>query len=1109
MTATFNPTAPLPEGWLALEASAGTGKTWNIAALTTRYVAEDVAPLDQLLLVTFTRAATAELRDRVRRRLVTTRTHLAQVHAGEPPPEDDPVADHLAATNPTERAARIGRLDAALRNFDAATITTIHGFCQRVLAAAGFVGELDGQAELVEDIEPTVQAAVHDLLVAQWLDRQVDDNDDRPKPVTAVDTARAVLSRPHATIRPSEDDVDPAKGVALAALARASAQRVAAQTEAAGIITFDDLLLRLDAALSHPVAGPAIEAAMRRTFAIGMVDEFQDTDPVQWAILSRLFADRRLVVIGDPKQAIYRFRGADVAAYLDATQADGTTQATLGTNHRSDPRLVHAVNKLFEGTSFGDTRIGFDAVTPRHKTVRLRFTDGERPPMQLRVMPDGAAADPARQMVGDDLAAELTKLLAEPPTLVEDDGTERPLRAGDCAVLVRTNVEADQIKTALVDAGVHAVVNGVGSVLESDAEQDWRLLLDALDHPSSPGRVRALALSPVMGRTATELAELDEPGDAELHELVHEWARVLAEHGVATLARTVAADTDLYARLLAHYGGDRWLADFTHLAELLHTASAGEATSPAGLRTWLTVQARNVEELPSDQRARRLESDADAVQILTIHRSKGLEFPVVLCPYVSSAGMAPKVPLIHTEGPGNTVIDLGSADQGGASAAVTLADRGEQLRLLYVAMTRAKHRLIVWWWPMFWGKAYRNVAMSKVLFCDGEGQARVSADVQAPVLAGGDAVRQALPKVGSRLGEDVDIVEMPATPTRVEVPPAADQQPELESRTFTGRIDKTWTRSSYSALTKPKAATPVPRTPDEVPEVADEETVPSPDTEADPDAGHLPLPLGDQPAGTSFGLLVHSILEHIDFTDDPLEVAMAVETHGQVRSTGASLPDPDGLAHGLIVACQTPLGPLFDDITLAGVPRADRLDELSFELPLAHGDSWVTLSAIASVLEEHIPDDDPFAGYAATLRDRSLARHVRGYLTGSIDLVLRRQTADGPVFHVIDHKTNRLYDRDVEGTTWHYRHGAMVTAMSHSHYLLQALLYQAALHRFLRWRQPGYDPARHLGAVGYAFVRGMAGPSAPLDGSVRCGMMAWQPPPGLTEALSDLLEEGR
>jgi exodeoxyribonuclease V beta subunit len=1173
MTAVFDPVGPLAPGWLALEASAGTGKTWSIAAVATRLVAEEGVPLDQLLLVTFTRAATAELRDRVRRRLVTTRTHLAAVRAGQPPPdEDDPVATALADVDDDERSRRLARLDAAVRDFDAATITTIHGFCQRVLAAAGFVGDIDGDAALVEEVDALLQAAVHDLLVTQWADAPADDHGHRPKPNLGMTATKAVLARPRAAVRPDRTASPLDGGIALARLARAAADRVAAQTRSAATLTFDDLLHRLDDALGHPHAGPMITDAMRRAFTVGMVDEFQDTDPMQWAILSRLFAGQRLIVIGDPKQAIYRFRGADVAAYLDATTAPGTEAATLIRNRRSDPRLVAAVNRLFDGTAFGDDRIAFAPVEAHATTARLRMPAGDVPPLQVRVICHDPGAEVARHRIAEDLAAELTALLASGSEIVDKrTGRWRELQAGDCAVLVRTNVEADQVKAALGAVGVHAVVNGVGSVLDSDAADDWQLLLDALDQPSSGARVRALALSPVVGMRPDELAALDEPADAALHERVTGWARVLADHGVATLVRTVIASEDVYGRLLGQVGGDRWVADFLHLGELLHAASAGESTSAAGLRSWLDVQAQQTEELPADQRARRLESDAGAVQIMTIHRAKGLEFPVVLCPYLSSAGMAPRVPLVFADEVDGTVIDLGSQGEKEAKLAVRAADQAEHLRLLYVALTRAANRLVVWWWPVQAGKAYRNVALSKVLCCPPGDGWRVTGDGPAPLMADGGAVRAALNGTRVRVGADVEIVEVPDEPVPVAVEALHPSATALAVRPFEGRIDRTWTRSSFTALTRPLPATAtrgvaVPREPDEVPLVSDEVDVPPVvEVPSTAEALHLPLPLGGQPGGPRFGTLVHAILEHVDLAAPDLGVALSVETHRRGRTTGVSVPDPDGLAAGLVTACRTPLGPAFGDMTLAGVPRADRLDELTFELPLAHGGSTVTLAAIASVVEAHLPDDDPFAGYAATLRDRSLARSVRGYLTGSIDLVLRRHVDGQPVFSVIDHKTNTLHGWDVEASTRHYGGGAMVEAMRHSHYVLQALLYQVVLHRFLRWRQPGYDARSHLGPIGYTFLRGMAGPSTPLSaggsrplteparppgrigqlpdrgltepahpageigrapdrglterarpaggigqpGEVRCGVLAWQPPVELVAALSDLLDEGR
>ncbi|HUG86201.1 MAG TPA: UvrD-helicase domain-containing protein, partial [Euzebya sp.] len=890
----------------------------------------------------------------------------------------------------------------------------------------------------------------------------------------------------------------PAKGLHLAAVGRAAAEQVEEEKKRRrGTMTFDDLLVRLERSLRDDAAAEAITGAMRRAFSLALIDEFQDTDPIQWAILRRLFGDGRLVLIGDPKQAIYSFRGADVHAYLEATGSDAEA-ATLGVNWRSDRRLLDVLNTLFDGTRFGHDRIAHRAVDAHHQQDRLIFPDGPRPPFQVRAIAEtGLKVGPARDRIAADVVTQVAGLLAADATITDEDGTRRPLAPGDCAILVRTNDHATRMKDALVGSGIPAVVNGVGSVLRTPAKDDWDLLLHALEQPSSQARVRALSLTWLVGHTAAELDAMDDVADAALHEQTHRWSRLLAEKGVASLVRAVARDTRLYERVLSLVGGDRWLTDVEHIAELLHTASSGESISPGGLRTWMVAQADGSDDLPSEQLARRLESDARAVQILTIHRAKGLEFGVVLCPDLVAAPWQVTVP-VHVRDPqtGAAYIDAGSADEGAAKESKKVADAGEQLRTLYVALTRARHRLIVWWWPFEWSSAMQLSPLSKVLFCDGDGDGdvRVSAEQPAPLTKGdGEGVLAALRQAGDRLGPDAEVVLLPpeeddaaamgAVAPGTDFPGMADAA--LDRRRFRGDVDWLWTRASFSALTSPRPHARVPVTPDTVPVVSDEAAAEREDDlhlpSASDLAGHLPLPLHAQPAGAAFGTMVHAVLEHAELDADDLGLELATAVTAQMAATGTTVPDPDALAAGVLAACRTPMGPAFDDATLAGVTRRDRLDELEFELPVTHHGAHVTLEALAALLADHLGPDDPLAGYPAMLADRSLRQGFRGYLAGFVDLIWRRQTPDGPVFHVIDHKSNRLYSWEEAlaehgGSTWHYRAEAMTRSMQHSHYVLQGLVYRVALHRYLRWRLPGYDPARHLGAIGYTFLRGMAGP---------------------------------
>jgi exodeoxyribonuclease V beta subunit len=264
------------------------------------------------------------------------------------------------------------------------------------------------------------------------------------------------------------------------------------------------------------------------------------------------------------------------------------------------------------------------------------------------------------------------------------------------------------------------------------------------------------------------------------------------------------------------------------------------------------------------------------------------------------------------------------------------------------------------------------------------------------------------------------------------------------------------------------------------------------------------------PVGVDVGTFVHRVLQAADFAAPDLDA----ELYGQVVELQArrrvEIGDPGIVAAGLAASLRTPLGPLLDGRRLCDVARADRLDELEFELPLAGGDAGgaggggLEPEALGALLREHLPPGDPLAGYADRLSDPALRRGVRGYLTGSIDAVVRA----GDRFAIVDYKTNWLAAAGEELSAWHHRPAALAAEIRHYHYGLQALLYTVALHRYLRWRLSGYDPDRNLAGVLYLFVRGMTGPDTPLAGDSPCGVFAWRPPGTLVAALSDLLDHG-
>jgi exodeoxyribonuclease V beta subunit len=341
---------------------------------------------------------------------------------------------------------------------------------------------------------------------------------------------------------------------------------------------------------------------------------------------------------------------------------------------------------------------------------------------------------------------------------------------------------------------------------------------------------------------------------------------------------------------------------------------------------------------------------------------------------------------------------------------------------------------------------------------------------------------------------------------------------ELDARTFERTLDARWRRLSYSGIVSGAREPPVGTEPEL--DVVDDEPLAATATVSAARAGAAeeqrlratPLPLASMPGGAEVGDLLHRVLEASDFAAADLDGELAARLGEQRRRRDVDIGDTETAIAGLIGAIETPLGPLLDEQRLRDVTSGDRLDELAFELPLVGGDSptgTLTLSDLAPLLEAHLPADDPLAGYANRLRDPLVHWDLRGYLTGTLDLVLRAKTADGSVrYALVDYKSNWLGADGEELSAWHYRPAALAEAMQRAHYPLQALLYLVALHRYLRGRLRGYDADRHLAGVLYLFLRGMTGSGTPRFDGQPCGVFAWRPPAPLVEALSDLLDQG-
>ncbi len=1107
---TFDLTAELPgPGVTALEASAGTGKTYAVAALAARYVAEGVVPLDRLLVITFSRAATQELRDRVRALFVDVSDALLTGSPGQHPVlvQALTTVDGRPATG-AEIAERRQRLLDAIAGYDAATIATTHEFCHTVLRSLGVAGNSDVRERLLEDVSGLVSDVVDDRYLASYADET--------EPVLghyeAGRAARAALENPHAELRPTAADPGSEEG-ALVSFAAAVREEVEVRKRRTGVFTFDDILSRLAQAVAPGAEQDGFAAErMQARWQVVLVDEFQDTDATQWRVLRDGFGDlTRVVLIGDPKQAIYAFRGGDIPTYLEAVE--GAQMHTLGDNWRSDPPVVDALQVLTRGAELGDPRISVHPVSARRTGSSLSAGGGVRLRQVrrdgFRLTKSGTISIPAvRDLVAEDLAADVAATLASGVTYDAGDG-ERPLGAGDIAVLVHSvKDEAPRIQAALAERGIASVVNAAESVMLSQGASEWRRLLEAMERPQLAGRVRAAALTSFF---ATTPADLDRGGDDltdELAERVRSWLDLFRSRGVGAVLAAAQAG-GMAGRVLAERGGERLLTDLQHVGQLLHEAAQADRLGLTGLLAWLrdAVEEGN----RTDSRRRRLDVDAAAVQFVTFHGSKGLEYPVVYLPQLFDRSIK-DWPTIHAYHEGD-VRCLDVADSPGAKREARREEAEESLRLAYVALTRAKAQVVAWWAPTYNAP---NGALTRMLFGRQPGTADVAARIAVPETD--DEVDVVL----QRWAEAGAFVLEAAVPGDAALSPRPSSS-RLAARTFDREVDTAWRRTSYSGLIRAEeqsvaVATSEPETPGTVDE-PDDEVVEG--EAASAPAGATPTevseellsPMNGLPAGAAFGSLVHAVLERADPQAQDLraELLAAVEEERRWWPLRASSEE---LADALVPMQHSPLGPLADDRTLAGLPRRDRLCELDFELPLGGGDGPARggrlLREVADLLESHLEGDDPVRAYADRLRGPALgAQELRGYLSGSIDVVLRVGSASAPRFVVVDYKTNSLGEPGRPLNALDYTPALVTEAMLHSHYPLQAMLYSVALHRYLRWRLPDYDPSSHLGGVLYLYLRGMVGAHTPVVDGGPCGVFSWSPPAVLVEHLSALLDGSR
>ena len=559
-------------------------------------------------------------------------------------------------------------------------------------------------------------------------------------------------------------------------------------------------------------------------------------------------------------------------------------------------------------------------MTAANQEARLRGAP-DPAPLRIRVVPRDdvgltpqgyARLNPAREHVARDVAADIVSLLRSGAVI---DGVG-PIRPGHIAVLARTNKNASGVRDALEAVDVPAVINGAGSVFGTEPAREWLRVLEAIERPSYPPRARSAALTTILGWTTEQVAAADDDAWEEVHRRLHHWARVLRAKGVASLMEAITMEEGLPARVLAMVDGERRMTDLRHVGELLHAAAMTEQMGATALTAWLRARVLEAAtDTTNEERSRRLESDAEAVQVLTMHRSKGLEFPVVYYPDLWEPSPTPRSgePVTFHDDAGTRTIDVGlEGPQWSGHLRQHLEEqRGEDLRLAYVALTRAKHQAVVWWAGSW---ASRDSALSRLLFARDDG---------GNVAPGGSGV----PTDVAARERFLKLAE--AAPGRVSVaasvPGAAVSWPgdvtalsALSASRFDRELDWWWRRTSFSDITAGTYEARVASEPEEP--VVDDELLPHAPPVEDDGADELravPSLLADMPVGVEVGTLVHRVFESLDFTAADLSSALADEVAAAQARRRVELGDVDVAVAGLRAAIETPLGPMAGGIAPA------------------------------------------------------------------------------------------------------------------------------------------------------------------------------------------------
>jgi len=1188
--------APL-SGNILIEAGAGTGKTYAISCLYLRLILEKGLSVQEILVVTFTKAATEELKDRIRRRLKQC------IEAFESGGHEDPFLDALIKQydNPCRP---VESLKAELRDFDEAAIFTIHGFCRRILFENAFETGCPFDTELITNMDVFVREIAHDFwrrhaykAFPEFIYYLPEKN---ISPESLTKRLQRGLVHPNLTVIPKVQPVKPAglepfrkefktlknawpgmkdevweelmhaglnggKYGTTKPLSNGSSKRefkisqffnemdrfVSFETgilplfenfdkfrfsriscainkgyeppdhelfricdrvaEKASILQeemdrhilflktelfryaegalaetkkrwnirfFNDLLVEIGETIKGK-NGRTFTGKMRGKYKAALIDEFQDTDPVQYALFDALFGSEKglIFLIGDPKQSIYGFRGADLFTYMKAAK-EVTETYTLRKNWRSEPGLIDSINTLFSRKKrpfvYGEIPYTPALAGEAGEIKEYLTIDGEhQPPFRLWLIDRSKKDKPdkplnkgqARDLILKALGYEIARLinLGRQNRAVIGD---RPLSEKDIAVLVRTNREAIQVQQCLSTLKIPCVLSSNVNLFDSHEAAETAMLLEAVSEPDNEALLRGALSTDILGFTGEELERFIEEEDKwdPVIRRFKEYHDIWNTRGFIPMFRDFVSREKVRSRLLAFPDGERRLTNLLHLSEVLQQESFENAPGMAGLIKWLTE--RIDPETPRlEEYELRLETDEDTVKVVTVHKSKGLEYPVVFCPFAWDSFQDKNAEEITFHDKGHDfrlTLDLGSGNISEHRALAEQEKLSENARLFYVALTRAKNRCYI-----VWGGINKAENSAPAYLFHGQTLSEPGRELDESVkYFKGLTEKQLITEVKELSDKAEGAIICSNIPDENPKPLSLPDtfKEALSCRKFSGTISRDFGVLSFSSIISGNSVNV---------SLPDHD-----DTERDSIEAELNLRSMEEetltgifafPRGANAGTFMHDIFEHLDFKEkDDGKIRGLVEN--KLDEYGFESSWIDTITDMIKNVLSTPLDPESDELKLSCIQGKDRLTELEFYFPVKMVSPERLREAFRTV--PGIKTEMDLPGSIEKLRFVPL----RGFMKGFIDLVFKWRGR----FYLIDWKSNFLGPRIED-----YETSCLALAMEKDFYYLQYCIYTLALDQYLRLRIPDYNYKDHFGGVYYIFLRGVSPEAGPGFGIYR------------------------